>query len=1210
MDVISEVGSSVQFAFNTINQTMFHKDLADLVRGIRSCKGNESQYINVCIQEIKEELKSIDKKERAVAILKLTYLQMIGYNVDWASFKVIEVIAHQKFSQKRIGYLAASQTFSETTDVLVLVTNLIRKDLLSSNIYESGLALDCLSNICTLDLARDLVPDVVNLLNHNKSYIRKKSLLAMYKIFTKFPDALPPSFSRIKDKLDDSEPSVICAAVNVICELSQKNAKNYLPLAPTLFNLLKNSGNNWMLIKVIKLFANLLVVEERLAKRLMEPLVALINQTNSMSLMYEAIRTCIIGLSTYKDVIKTCVDKLRTFIEHPDQNLKYLGLLALCQIMPHYPKAVAVHRDIILKCMEDNDDTIKMRSVELLMGMADRKNLAFIVDKLRFYLENAEGVYKEELLEKIIFLCSQEKYKNISDFDWYINILLDLAHVKGIKKGKLVSDQLFDVCVRVKVERPYAVKKLLELLQEPGFRSETSQEGTMIEALFAAAWIVGEYAYLFTSEEQTKAIDSMTHPDNYTLPQHIQSAYIYNSFKVFCCMLAPGNPDDPTTFMTESSSNPVQFNEDQSIVFTMFEERLPHFISSPFVEVQERSCIIQQLLSRIKENSANGNEVILELQSLILEVTNPVSAQAQERVPLPEGLNLDNWIHEPMPEPEEPKFIEPELAEPGSDDPWAGFTTGPTRTGSVSYGGLGSTSGRMPGANQGRFKQLSPEELERIKKQQENEREVNRQYYLSGNDDVPAKLDESDLPPIRGGPPQSNRGRAVRGRGPMRGGGGARGRGPKPVAKPVSIITEEENPEGWSGKDKPTEPSSKNDNNKDGLSKVDLTKPSESDPDGILQHRQHRTTQPTAAPTTQPTQPTAQRGRGPARGGRVPAPGRGAPNQTTGANRGRGVHGRPAERGGRVPTQGRGQPQSGGRVPARGRGPIRGRGRGGPGRTIPPTDTQTGVTDTIISGIKDGISAVYNLSDFVTSLSGQKEFISPAEEHPGRGFRLQPLARDGNVEITYEYLPYANQNNHIICLFHIHNVSDTFVHELSFSITNINNFRIVPPSIPNWKEGDPIPLIKDLPPSASQDIKLPFSFHTFTVPHDLTGVVTYNSDKTLKFKIHVPVSAFLLPEQTDRQNLTKILRSDAQETNTLSLATTLENALEKIIGVLKLSVVDEDSDKASLYGKSVHGHHVAVLVKKNADDNVAIAVRSNNPTLSSSLALELKSIRL
>lgn len=53
---------------------MFRKSLADLVRGLRANKKNEEQYINKCIQQIKDELKLQNKKAKMVAIQKLTYV--------------------------------------------------------------------------------------------------------------------------------------------------------------------------------------------------------------------------------------------------------------------------------------------------------------------------------------------------------------------------------------------------------------------------------------------------------------------------------------------------------------------------------------------------------------------------------------------------------------------------------------------------------------------------------------------------------------------------------------------------------------------------------------------------------------------------------------------------------------------------------------------------------------------------------------------------------------------------------------------------------------------------------------------------------------------------------------------------------------------------------------------------------------------------------
>jgi AP-3 complex subunit delta-1 len=79
----------------------------------------------------------------------------------------------------------------------------------------------------------------------------------LYKIFLKFPDALRPAFPRLKEKLEDPDPGVQSAAVNVVCELARKNPKNYLSLAPIFFKLMTTSTNNWMLIKIIKLVSSL-----------------------------------------------------------------------------------------------------------------------------------------------------------------------------------------------------------------------------------------------------------------------------------------------------------------------------------------------------------------------------------------------------------------------------------------------------------------------------------------------------------------------------------------------------------------------------------------------------------------------------------------------------------------------------------------------------------------------------------------------------------------------------------------------------------------------------------------------------------------------------------------------------------------------------------------------------------------------------------------
>uniref|UniRef100_A0A2A4ISS4 AP-3 complex subunit delta n=1 Tax=Heliothis virescens TaxID=7102 RepID=A0A2A4ISS4_HELVI len=406
-------------------ERMFDKNLTDLVRGIRNNKDNESKYIAQCMEEIKVELRQENIAVKANAVAKLTYLQMLGYDISWAIFNIIEVMSSNKFTYKRIGYLAASQSFHADSELLMLTTNMIRKDLNAQNQYEAGLALSGLSCFISHDLARDLANDIMTLMSSTKPYLRMKAVLMMYKVFLRYPEALRPAFPKLKEKLEDPDPGVQSAAVNVVCELARKNPKNYLSLAPVFFKLMTTSTNNWMLIKIIKLFGALTPLEPRLGKKLIEPLTNLIHSTSAMSLLYECINTVIAvlisissGMPGHAASVQLCVQKLRILIEDSDQNLKYLGLLAMSRILKSHPKSVQAHKDLVLACLDDKDESIRLRALGLLYGMVSKKNLMEIVKKLMVHMDRAEGtLYRDELLTRIIEICSQNNYQHVVDFE-------------------------------------------------------------------------------------------------------------------------------------------------------------------------------------------------------------------------------------------------------------------------------------------------------------------------------------------------------------------------------------------------------------------------------------------------------------------------------------------------------------------------------------------------------------------------------------------------------------------------------------------------------------------------------------------------------------------------------------------------------------------------------------------------------------------------
>ena len=97
------------------------------------------------------------------------------------------------------------------------------------------------------------------------------------------------------------------------------------------------------------------------------------------------------------------------------------------------------------------------------------------------------------LSQRILSLCSRSTYENVGNFEWYISVLVDLAHVANVNIGSEIRDQLVDVVGRVRGIRRYAVKLMYTLLSDESMIRNASEEGSCSEVLWAAAWIGGEY---------------------------------------------------------------------------------------------------------------------------------------------------------------------------------------------------------------------------------------------------------------------------------------------------------------------------------------------------------------------------------------------------------------------------------------------------------------------------------------------------------------------------------------------------------------------------------------------------------------------------------------------------------------------------------------------------------------------------------------------
>lgn len=141
--------------------------------------------------------------------------------MSWASFNVLEVMSSARIHLKSVGYLAAVQSFTQDTDVMMLTTNTIKKvrqaqhlerimlmsvQDLTSTPADVAITLNGLSHIVTPDLARDLSPELIAMLTHSRPHIRKRAVLVMYKVLAKYPEAAQNGLPRLRERLEDTDP--------------------------------------------------------------------------------------------------------------------------------------------------------------------------------------------------------------------------------------------------------------------------------------------------------------------------------------------------------------------------------------------------------------------------------------------------------------------------------------------------------------------------------------------------------------------------------------------------------------------------------------------------------------------------------------------------------------------------------------------------------------------------------------------------------------------------------------------------------------------------------------------------------------------------------------------------------------------------------------------------------------------------------------------
>jgi AP-2 complex subunit alpha len=145
------------------------RGLHNFIQEIRAAKSKDDER-----SRVDKELANIRHKFSSTASLssyqkkkyvwKMCYISMLGYDVDFGHMEFISLLSSTKFQEKSVGYMAVSLMLRPADEMMTLVVNSMRNDIIGPNHYGKTLALAALSNIGGTDLAEALAGDVQRLI--------------------------------------------------------------------------------------------------------------------------------------------------------------------------------------------------------------------------------------------------------------------------------------------------------------------------------------------------------------------------------------------------------------------------------------------------------------------------------------------------------------------------------------------------------------------------------------------------------------------------------------------------------------------------------------------------------------------------------------------------------------------------------------------------------------------------------------------------------------------------------------------------------------------------------------------------------------------------------------------------------------------------------------------------------------------------------------
>uniref|UniRef100_A0A8D0AX25 AP-2 complex subunit alpha n=2 Tax=Sander lucioperca TaxID=283035 RepID=A0A8D0AX25_SANLU len=443
--------------------------------------------------------------------------------------EAVNLLSSNKYTEKQIGYLFISVLVNSNSDLISLINNGIKNDLASRNPTFMNLALHCIANVGSREMAEAFASQIPSILvaGDTMDSVKQSAALCLLRLNRTSPDLVPMGewTARVVHLLNDQHLGVVTAAASLITTLAQKSPEDFktsISLAVARLSRIVTSASidlqdytyyfvaaPWLSVKLLRLLQCYPPPEDAaLRSRLTECLETILNKAQEPpkskkvqhsnaknAVLFEAIALIIHHDSEPTLLVRAC-NQLGQFLQHRETNLRYLALESMCTLASSEfsHEAVKTHIDTVINALKtERDVSVRQRAVDLLYAMCDRSNAKQIVAEMLSYLENADYSIREEMVLKVAILA--EKYA--VDYTWYVDTILNLIRIAGDYVSEEVWYRVIQIVINQDDVQGYAAKTVFEALQAPACHENLVKVG---------GYILGEFGNLIAGDSRSSPL--------------------------------------------------------------------------------------------------------------------------------------------------------------------------------------------------------------------------------------------------------------------------------------------------------------------------------------------------------------------------------------------------------------------------------------------------------------------------------------------------------------------------------------------------------------------------------------------------------------------------------------------------------------------------------------------------------------------------------